>query len=527
MKGGNVTRKIVDGLLELSWYLPGGSEKQTLQNEMCFVNLRGDARDFKKQRDLLLEISSVLCILLPSESPDETKKKILEEATQSKGKVIFIFNGKRKGDSKKYFDDLKSEHGEMLSLSTRTNKSNEYDFLQSIRVNLQKNIKKVEPKPLVELASYAHKYGFHIDCKQPDSRMEYSVDTWLNQGIQEAKDTLYLQMHVPTLADLGRKKYCPKRQVAKSESDRTKRDINDIDKDIQAEIEDQIESFEKMEEGILHYLNCTAVVNETERNYTLSKLKHRLDKMSLHVMAKLRQEYRVASLNLQKKRKKSQQKSEESVEKLEQNLKQLEESITKCSFGLEHIIRELAQLYQLPDIVTIDYARAAAEMLLSGHPLELLDGDSSYIPLKWFEALYRKLELKIAHKTENAKNSDSLKSDSGYDYILIIDTEGLRGSGNPQLREHDNELATFAIGMADVTLVNIFGENHNEMKEFLEIAVHAFLKMKLVKEKKKCKIIHQNVAATDAQDKLAVDRSNLKEDLDKMATVAATQENCD
>jgi hypothetical protein len=123
--------------------------------------------------------------------------------------------------------------------------------------------------------------------------------------------------------------------------------------------------------------------------------------------------------------------------------------------------------------------------------------------------------------------SDSLKSASNFDYILIIDTEGLRGSADSQLREHDNELATFAIGVADVTIVNIFGENHNEMKEFLEIAVHAFLKMKLVKEKKTCKIVHQNVAATDATDKLIVARCNLKQDLDKMARVAATQENCE
>ena len=115
----------------------------------------------------------------------------------------------------------------------------------------------------------------------------------------------------------------------------------------------------------------------------------------------------------------------------------------------------------------------------------------------------------------------SLKSTSNVDYVLVIDTEGLKGSGDPQLREHDNELATFAIGLADVTIVNIFGENHYEMKEFLEIAVHAFLKMKLVKEKKTCKIVHQNVAATNAIDKLTVDRVHLKQDLDKMAIVAA------
>ena len=122
---------------------------------------------------------------------------------------------------------------------------------------------------------------------------------------------------------------------------------------------------------------------------------------------------------------------------------------------------------------------------------------------------------------------DVLKSASNCEYLLVIDTEGLRGSTDSKLREHDNELATFSIGVADVTIVNILGENHNDMKEFLEIAVHAFLEMKLVKEKKTCKIVHQNVAATDATEKLTVDRIHLKQDLDKMAKLAAQQENCE
>ena len=45
------------------------------------------------------------------------------------------------------------------------------------------------------------------------------------------------------------------------------------------------------------------------------------------------------------------------------------------------------------------------------------------------------------------------------DNRLIVDTEGLRA---PELQvegvKHDNELATFVIGLADTTIINIFGE---------------------------------------------------------------------
>ena len=88
--------------------------------------------------------------------------------------------------------------------------------------------------------------------------------------------------------------------------------------------------------------------------------------MSLEVMAKLHREYRVAYLEHKKKK--------ESEEKC---LIQMEKLISECSFGLEHIIREFAQLYQLSDTTTVDYADVAAEMLVSGQPLELLNGDSS------------------------------------------------------------------------------------------------------------------------------------------------------
>ena len=565
IQGGDVERKVVDGLVELSWYLPGGSEKQTLQHEICFANLRGDSKRFKKQLEILFKISSVLCILLPSEYPDEKTISILSKATWCKAKIIVIFNETTQENTKKYFNDLRKKHRGKLSLITNAKKPNEYSFLQSIRENIQKNLHEVEARPLVELGSSARECGIQLDDDQFSPNLAKSVDTWLKLGTKKAKTLLKLQMHVPMFAELEREKYCLKRQGQKSTQDGTKRDVNKIYKDIEAEKEAQKESFEGLDERILYYLNCIAVMNESERTFALSKMKHELDKMSLQVMANLHHQYRVASLNLQKT-KKERRKNSETRSSEEERLKQLEKSISECSFGLEHIIRELAQLYQLPDINTIDYAGAAAEMLLSGQPLELLDGDSSYIPLRWFNAVYRKLQF----KTSNAKIfvisvlgiqssgkstmlntmfglefpvsagrctrgafaslipvGDALHSASNVDYVLVIDTEGLRGSGDPQLREHDNELATFAIGLADVTIVNIFGENHHEMKEFLEIAVHAFLKMKLVKEKKTCKIVHQNVAATDAIDKLTLERFHLKQDLDKMAKVAAIQENCE
>ena len=155
--------------------------------------------------------------------------------------------------------------------------------------------------------------------------------------------------------------------------------LNKKYEDIEQEKEAQKKSYEKLDERILHYLNCVAQMDQSEQNLALEKIKHRLDKTSKQIMAELHQKYRVASLKLQKKKEKSNHKSDTRSSE-EKNLAELEKLISECSFGLEHIIRELAQLYQLPRINAYDYAGAAAEMLLSGQHLELMDGDSCYIP---------------------------------------------------------------------------------------------------------------------------------------------------
>ena len=562
IKGGHVKRKVADGLVEISWFLPGESANQTLKNEICFANLRGDAGQFKKQLDLLLNISSVLCILLPSKYPDETTMETLKQILQSKAKVILIFK-KMKEDAKKYFDEL-GKRNVNLSLTIKANKKNKYTFYTDIRKNIQTNLHKIESTPLAKLASSAHEYGIRVDHYQLPTELENIMETWLKLGTKEAKNLLKLQTHVPKFADLEREKYCPTRQGIRFIQHGNERPVNEIYDEIEREEEAQQKSYENLDRRVLGYLTFVVEADERERNLALDKMKHHLDMMSRKVLAELHRKYRVTSLKLQKKKESSQESVTPSSD--ENELVQIEKSIPECSFGLEHIIRELAQLYQLPGINPKEYAGAAAEMLLSGQPLELMDGDSSYIPLPWFNAVYAKLAQKtnkanifvisVLGMQSSGKSTllntmfglefrvssgsctrgafaclipvgDALKTESNIDYILVIDTEGLKGSGDPQLRERDNELATFATGVADVTIVNIFGENHNEIKEFLEISVHAFLKMKLVHKKKTCVIVHQNVAATDARDKLGVARVKLKEDLDKMTKIAASQEKCE
>ena len=136
----------------------------------------------------------------------------------------------------------------------------------------------------------------------------------------------------------------------------------------------------------------------------------------------------------------------------------------------------------------LELPRIGAELLLSGIPLEILDGDVSQIPIIWVKKVFTELHNILSHKNKvyiisilgiQSSGStflntifglqfpvslgrctrgafmqlvpidQSLSSELEYDYIMVIDTEGLRGieqqgSGS---HLHDNELATFAIGL--------------------------------------------------------------------------------
>ncbi|XP_046849934.1 interferon-induced very large GTPase 1-like [Xenia sp. Carnegie-2017] len=485
INGGDVERKVVEGLVELVWYLPGVNKKNSLQNEICFTNLRGNARSFKKQVNVLREISNILCILLPSKMPDERMKNFLNEAIMSEGKTLLIFNEKRQKEVK-YYKDLDKYHRTKLSSCTKASKSNEYEFFNYIRKVIQSNIKKAEDinkqestlKSLANFKCHSKEIGVYFDDDPAYAKLEKIVETWISDGIQNAKNLFKLQGHVPTLADLEKKIHNPKFRPTNKDV------VNELYKERENEKKAQIDSFNSMNKDVINFLNSITAMNERELNRNLHHLKYLLDKASLSVMTDLHQKYRRALLSVKEPTKNMHNDKPDSQTEEEKNLNELEELILKSSFGLEHIIREVAQLYQLPDIPVNDYAGAAAKILLSGEPLELLDGNSSYIPMKWFNDVYEELEKRTNNASiyvisvlgiqSSGKStmlntmfglqfpvsagrctrgafaslvplSHQLKCDSNFDYVLIIDTEGLKGMADPKVREHDNELATLLL----------------------------------------------------------------------------------
>ena len=257
-------------------------------------------------------------------------------------------------------------------------------------------------------------------------------------------------------------------------------------------------------------------------------------------------------------------------------------------FGLEHIFREFGQMYEVcelyrnssalstsPDIIAMKQCISklpsiVAGLMLQGMPVELLDGDAAFVPIDWVKSVFEQLKIIVGDKKlfiisivgiQSSGKSTLLNTMFGlkfavsvgrcsrgllcqlipvdkdsmaveFDYVLVIDTEGLRPPdlqyGN-RIFPHDNELATFIIGLADVTIVNVKGEHNTEVSDILQIVIHAMIRIKLVRSgnlpKPSCVFVHQNVSAINAEGTLSVERQKFRSKLDLLTAAAAESEN--
>ncbi|KAI4797671.1 hypothetical protein KUCAC02_024930 [Chaenocephalus aceratus] len=304
-----------------------------------------------------------------------------------------------------------------------------------------------------------------------------------------------------------------------------------------------------------------------ERCYFLKWMRMNLDNVSREILFDLRERYKD----------KCKKNKEKNKEENKEELKDIDKQLSNSSLGTEHFFREMGQIYEasltLPET---DPARKqlqhlpelCAQLMLDGFPLELVDGEASNIPLRWVSDVLSQLNALVSPKNKilvvtvlgvqsTGKSTllntmfgvqfavssgrctrgafmllieinEDVKKDLNCDFMVIIDTEGLKSPELAQLdnsHEHDNELATLVVGLSDITIINIAMENSTEMKDILQIVVHAFLRMtEMNKKKPKCQFVHQNVSDVSAHDKNLRDRKLLLEQLNEMTQAAAKME---
>uniref|UniRef100_A0AAZ1X7Y4 VLIG-type G domain-containing protein n=1 Tax=Oreochromis aureus TaxID=47969 RepID=A0AAZ1X7Y4_OREAU len=557
--GSTKFRLLMDGVAEIAWYCPVGKPNDSFTDCIAFCNLHGDALSFEKQREILIEKASVTVVLVRTLEKGQKGTTVISDLYRSPKPLIIL---------------IADNDGSAVQVKDGKYKVGLKDRSQSdVSEELKGIIRKIlyGPHTSFQLESMAKVPGVTVDeddevCQKGKSAALKTVKMLQGMEISKIKDTF-----LPCQGDLWHE-WC-----------RINKELYHLKGHIEQEKSQKQQQLSKIRQN-----QCKASCSELMKSFTESLLslpsKQKeyflkwtqilIDALSTDDLSSILQSYDekwTEVLTLKKKHDKSDLLTSKQTE-----LEQISKTLQSATFGLEHIFREMGQIYEAHRTVQAKsrhtdwskYPELAADLMISGHPVELMDGDAGHVPLTWISSFLDKVIEKLGDQrvfvlsvlgvqssgkstmlnamfglkfavsagrcTKGAfmqlvKVSEEIKKDFKFEYVLVVDTEGLRAlelESNTTLH-HDNELATFTVGLGNMTLINIFGENPADMQDVLQIVVQAFMRMKKVKLSPSCVFVHQNVTDIAAAEKNMDGKRRLQEKLDQMAQLAAKEELCD
>ncbi|XP_078518417.1 interferon-induced very large GTPase 1-like [Lissotriton helveticus] len=573
-RGSRCDSVLMAGVAEIFWYCPSGKEDDQFHQCIAFTNLHGDALEHVKQASFLQQISSVNVVIFSSSDKTTMDSKVLRELVSSPKPLICLCIDLEKGPPVRVKNVVK------IPLKNR-NESEIIDVLVSVINSLlstSAEIRTVDQfvkykSTLDEWASVARQHGILIDEDNEECKEGHELAKKLMCLLDDAKVGDVKEQLLPLQGSLWHR-WCEKDKELTRLRHKGNRSIEEHISDIQYEKnairQAQVERAYPINDLMMSLITVLQTQSNKTKLYFMNWLKVLIDELSSDQLLELREQYHVLwSRILVDKGKRSNLNNA-----VYKDLEIISNKINASMFGLEHLLREVGQIYEALDAVPGRYddlnklPKIAADLMAHGFPIELMDGDASYVPIKWIKAVLDEVMRNLGDKklfvlsvlgvqstgkstllntmfglqfavsagrcTHGAfmqlvRVDQDLRQEVGFDFILVVDTEGLRASelANKSMLNHDNELATFVIGLGNMTLINISGENPSEIQDILQIAVQAFLRMKQVKLSPSCLFVHQNVTDLAASVKNMEGRRRLQQKLDEMTRTAAQQELCD
>ncbi|CAN8205188.1 unnamed protein product [Coccothraustes coccothraustes] len=566
-RGSTRERLLMEGLVEISWYCPGGSFHDTFERCVAFCNLHGDARDHGAQLHFLQEISAVNVALVSDwEHMDERGKKLLQNLWQSQRPLVCLLTEKE--------NVATGQASKNITIGIKNR--NEAELMVQLTKTIGNLLEGSNPCfSLDACVDKARQHGFIVDADQPTcvtakAKAKELVELLKKEKLSEIKSKL-----LPLQGKLWYQ-WCQKdKELTRLQEKRNKsieHHRSQIENEKKAIRKKQLEQAFPLNPLMKSFLGFLQTQPADTKKYFLHWMKVFMDEMSCGCLEELRRDYHKLWSEILTE-KKNREKTSANNDLLK-HLDSISAELNHSSIGLEHLLREAGQIYEALQLMNckkdnfIKLPEIAAELMVSGYPVELMDGDASYLPLRWVGAIFDSLIERLGDKrvfvlsvlgiqstgkstllnamfglqfNVNARRcthgafmqlipvGEELQQDLGFDFVLVVDTEGLCAieMANKQSLNHDNELATFVIGVGNLTVINIFGENLSEMQDVLQIAVQAFLRMKQVNLSPSCLFVHQNVAEATTKEQNMEGQRRLQEKLDEMTVVAAQQEFCD
>ncbi|KAI6660416.1 Interferon-induced very large GTPase 1-like isoform X2 [Oopsacas minuta] len=550
-KGSSTSRVLCDGLIEMNWFLPRNSPPECFHEPLMFLNLRGDALEHRKQLNFILDVSSLVYIFINLSTTNQTEIQTILNTHKHKTCLV-IMDCKTKSIAN-YRPLTEQQDKNWYFIAKQNLTSIPREITASINGILGKHpdITKIS---LYKCKSVALKHQMDADDESEDIKLMQGFQEKFHQIFRTNETTpLDLAYAKSIVLPLQLKPWENRSKAVRRQSCIKSNTSLDIEKREQI-LRDLRKHLNLAREEQISYLLGPIIQNE----FILTVLT--MIKANIHNSDSLTFLWRILQTSL--------------------DCLSLEYALVTYtdSLGVEHVMRELGQVYESfinarlkrDDITKIlnfnvaDLAIFAAKLIISGHSFELLDGAVSHVSLIWVSAVIKELSKLIGENKrvfvvgilgiQSSGKSTLLNtmfglqfpvrtgrctrgifmqmiavdrdSELGYDYLLVLDTEGLNA---PELigivpDHHDNELATFVVGLSDLTIVNLLGENESKFKDILQITVLALIRMQLAYAKPKCIFVHQNVADLAAKHCMTEGRQRLINLLDENTQIAAEQE---
>ena len=564
-------RVLANGSVEGVWHLPTPEDPF---DPRLLLNLRGDALNNKHMCQVLADISNLVVVMVRIETlliHGEDLNCLSSTFSSSYPDIIVLLKNQESDE----------EIEQALNMLADTPKAAEVDVIYGFENEYQKNISELSEelssairgvssprlRTLEDLIPICERQEIKVD----EHKTEFvTAKTAINQLIEMTQKCTgrVIKNQLPLQGELCLELSQLKRTVKKTHSKEgtvvTMEDRGRCEKEIRQKQELQREEFRNGSDLIKLLLD---VIHENDHHVTqivLRILKYSLDDKSMSELPYLQKQYHDMKREIRAKGGK--------LGKYDHiRLVDAGKALSKGSLGVEHLFREIAQIYEafgaigrIPRDVN-NLPSLMASFMLSGTSIELMDGDTSSVALLWlqkvFDCLHKELKkarvLVVAVLGIQSSGKSTLlnamfglefavsagrctkgvyaqlvrvgSTDYPFDYVLVLDTEGLRA---PELAmfdyHHDNELATFVLGLADISLINFKGENTAEMMDVLPTVVHALIKLRLGQKKdhsRRCMFVHQNIAAVSAKSKTQYQQDKLLDNLDEMTQTAAGMEN--
>uniref|UniRef100_A0A3B3C4H5 GTPase, very large interferon inducible 1-like 2 n=1 Tax=Oryzias melastigma TaxID=30732 RepID=A0A3B3C4H5_ORYME len=462
MNGAQMPRRLSNGLVEIGWYVPCGEAHDVFPVPVAISNLRGNASAHEKCLQLLCKASSVLVVFCGN--LQEKEKQLLVTCKEMASKLILID-----------FSD------------TEISDNRAAEFVKLPRESLDMN---VDEGPA---------------CRKAMAAVEEVL-----KGFDEGSEKFQMKQ-LPLQGALWSKLS----ELDKEESKQRKRG-NEPDPILQKEKKDVLTSLNnyKMTPAMKIFTDSLFTTDKMERAYFLHWLK-----LKLYLIQAEKQDAPTDN-------------SSSSAKQIKHNMSQ-ENCVSSCSetlapdslsLGVENFLREMGLIFELthtgPNSKTQNVLRlpsAAADLLLYGVPLELMDGNASNIPKCWLSCVFAELKRRLPQEQlrtrvltnigrHNANHQDffstlfgvkfptrrgmyiaaldvpiNLRQELGCDFLFLINVVGLYSSSADNKHNrlmYDNEMATVATAVSDILMLNCSPQNGRQNETPFAVMVNALLRCK-------------------------------------------------